>query len=230
MGNRDIDEDKRATLRRFATIGAASPLAALGGGKLKSRADTTDEEGAQSRKGEHEQTETSVGTEKRSEVREAIVGYVGSAPGVHFSKVRDELQLGTGETQYHLRRLVDGEKLTVHRDGDYKRFFLNGQFSTFEQVALGFLRRATPRGILIKLLKDPTATGADLAAVLDVSQATISTYSSKLVDAGLISRSDGDTVRQPEIILRLILRYADSLGADAVTLADEADELIQYSP
>jgi predicted transcriptional regulator len=224
MGNRDIDEDKRATLRRFATIGAASPLAALGGGKLKSRADTTDKEGAQSRKGEHEQTE------KRSEVREAIVGYVGSAPGVHFSKLRDELQLGTGETQYHLRRLVDGEKLTVHRDGDYKRFFLNGQFSTFEQVALGFLRRATPRGILIELLKDPTATGADLAAVLDVSQATISTYSSKLVDAGLISRSDGDTVRQPEIILRLILRYADSLGADAVTLADEADELIQYSP
>ncbi len=164
------------------------------------------------------------------EVRKAIVGYVSSTPGVHFSKIRDELKLGTGETQHHLRRLVDDGRLTIHRDGDYKRFYLSGRFNTFEQVALGFLRRTTPRGILIELLKDPTATGADLATVLDVSQATVSTYSSKLDDAGLISRTDDYTIKEPEIILTLILRHADSLGPDAVAIADEAETLLKYSP
>jgi Uncharacterized protein conserved in archaea len=223
MGNRNIDEDKRATLRRFATIGAASPLAALGGGKV--RADS-DAERTQSQN----QTETHNNSNEHSEVREAIVGYVGSTPGAHFSKVRDDLKLGTGETQHHLRRLVDADRLTVHRDGDYKRFFLPGRFSGFEQVALGFLRRRTPQGILIELLRDPTATGADLAAVLDVSQATVSTYISKLDTAGLISRVDGYNVNQPEVILTLILRYADSLGPNAVAVADEAATLFEYSP
>ncbi|CCC39531.1 winged helix-turn-helix transcriptional regulator [Haloquadratum walsbyi] len=220
MGNRNIDENKRATLRRFATIGAASPLAVLGGGER-----TTDNTGAE-RTQDHEQT----GSDNRNEVRKAIVGYVSSTPGVHFSKIRDELKLGTGETQHHLRRLVDDGKLTIHRDGDYKRFYLSGRFNTFEQVALGFLRRTTPRGILIELLKDPTATGADLATVLDVSQATVSTYSSKLDDAGLISRTDDYTIKEPEIILTLILRHADSLGPDAVAIADEAETLLKYSP
>ncbi|WP_303299575.1 winged helix-turn-helix transcriptional regulator [Haloferax volcanii] len=207
MSNRRVDEDKRATLRRFAALGAATPLVGLGGG----------DDGEDDSSGS-------------SDARDAIVGYVASTPGAHFSKVRDDLQLGTGETQYHLRNLVDDDTLEVSRDGDYKRFFPAGRFSEFEQVTLGYLRRDTPRGMLVHLLRDPAATGSELAALLGVSRATVSTYAKELDAVGLLSREDGYAVRNPETVITLLIRYADSFGSDAAAFADDAAELIRFDP
>ncbi|MGM0397396.1 MAG: winged helix-turn-helix transcriptional regulator [Halobacteriota archaeon] len=196
-----IDEDKRATLRRFAAVGAASPLAVVG------NRDDDD-----------------------SEVREAILGYLGATPGAHFSKVRDDLKLGTGEAQHHLRRLQDDGAIVSHRDGDYRRFFQAGRFSDYEQVALGYLRRDTPRGMVIVLLRNPATTGSDLADRLDVSRATISTYASELKGVGVLEAEDGYRIARPETLLTLLVRYADSFDDRAATLASEAASLVQYDP
>jgi predicted transcriptional regulator len=200
-----IDEDKRATLRRFAAVGAASPLAA----KL------ADDAGAAS--GE-------------SDVRDAITGYLATTPGAHFSKLRDDLQLGTGETQHHLRRLLEDGAVESVRDGDYKRLYPAGQFSAFEKRALGYLRRDTPRGMVVALLRDPDATGGDLADELGVSPATVSKYAAQLEDAGLLSRADGYAVQRPETLITLLVRYADSFDADAVAFAGSADDFVSYDP
>ena len=207
MSDRDIDQEKRSTLRRFAALGAAAPLAGLGGAGSPAADDG-------------ETTDT----------REAIRGYVASTPGAHFSKVRDDLSLGTGETQHHLRRLVDDGAVVFRRDGDYKRFFTAGRFSEFEQVALGYLRRTTPRGMLLELLANPGTTGSELAAKLDVSRPTVSGYAGDLDEAGVLSRDGSYTVERPETVLTLVVRYADSLGPEAVDVADGADELVRYDP
>ena len=207
MPDRDIDEEKRSTLRRFAALGAASPLAGLGA------AGTAD-------------ADSTSGTD----TRDAIRGYVASTPGAHFSKIRDDLSLGTGETQHHLRRLVDDDAVVFRRDGDYKRFFAAGRFSEFEQAALGYLRRRTPRGMLLTLLEHPETSGSELAAALDISRPTVSGYAVELDDAGILSRGDGYTVERPETVLTLVIRYADSFGPDAIALADDADTLVQYDP
>jgi predicted transcriptional regulator len=198
-----IDEDKRATLRRFAAVGAASPLTRLAGED---------------------------GVEGSSDVRDAITGYLATTPGAHFSKLRDDLQLGTGETQHHLQRLLDDGAVESVRDGDYKRFYPAGQFSAFEQRALGYLRRDTPRGMVVELLRDPDATGGDLADALDVSPATVSKYAAELEDAGMLSRVDGYAVQQPETLVTLLVRYADSFDANAVDFAAEAADLLSYDP
>jgi predicted transcriptional regulator len=196
-----VDEEKRATLRRFAALGAAGPLARL--------ADAS-------------------GTD--SPARDAIAGYLSTTPGAHFSKIRDDLSLGTGETQHHLRRLVDAGAVESFRDGEYRRFVPAGRFSTFERLTLGYLRRETPRGMLVALLRDPEATGSDLAAALDVSRPTVSKYAKQLESAGLLSREDGYAVEHPETVLTLLVRYADSFGEDATALADEAASLVTYDP
>ena len=206
MADRDIDEEKRTTLRRFAALGAASPLAGLGASGSAEAAETT------------------------SDARDAIVGYVASTPGAHFSKIRDDLSLGTGETQHHLRRLVDDGTLVFQRDGDYKRFFPAGRFSAFERTALGYLRRRAPRGMLVELLRNPGTTGSELADRLDVSRATVSGYASELDEAGLLSREDRYAVERPETLLTLVIRYADSFGPEAAALAAEADSLLRYDP
>jgi predicted transcriptional regulator len=203
-----VDPEKRATLRRFAAVGAASPLARLADG------DATG----------------SGGDAAESETREAIAGYVMATPGAHFSKLRDDLKLGTGETQYHLRKLVDAGVVDVHRDGDYKRFYPAGRFTGFEQVALGYLRRDTARALVIELLQHPGASGADLAAALDVSPATVSRHAKELDVAGLLSREDGYSVQEPETVIALLLRYADSFDEATATFASGAAGLLRYDP
>lgn len=198
-----IDENKRATLRRFAAVGAASPLTRLAG----------DESGDGS-----------------SDVRDAITGYVTTTPGAHFSKLRDDLQLGTGETQHHLRRLLDAGTVESERDGDYRRFYPAGRFSPFERRALGYLRRETPRGMVLELLRDPDATAGDLADRLDVSPATVSKYAAQLEEAGVLSRADGYAVQRPETLITLVVRYADSFDAAAAEFAGDAAALLSYEP
>jgi predicted transcriptional regulator len=206
MSDRDgVDERKRATLRRFAAIGAASPLATLGDGD-------------------------GVAAASEGDVRDAITGYLSATPGAHFSKVRDDLQLGTGETQHHVRQLVEDDAVEVYRDGDYKRLYPAGEFSAFEQRALGYLRRETPRGMLLALLRDPETTPSALAAELDVSRPTISKYAGELEAAGLLSRDDGYAVEAPETVLLLVVGYADSFDEQAVALARDAADLVTFDP
>jgi predicted transcriptional regulator len=204
-GDRGVDAEKRATLRRFAALGAATPLASLSAGEARAETD-------------------------RNDARDAIFGYVNTTPGAHFSKLRDDLKLGTGETQHHLRRLLDDDALVSRRDGDYRRFFVAGRFSTFEQVALGYLRRETPRGMLLTLLRHPDATGSDIASALDVSRATVSTHASQLDEAGLLDRSDGYAVARPETIITLLVRYADSFDAETRSFAADTASFVSYDP
>ncbi|NHN42421.1 MarR family transcriptional regulator [Halorubellus sp. JP-L1] len=198
-----VDEQKRATLRRFAALGAASPLATFS--DADSRADASE-----------------------SDVRDAITGYLSTTPGAHFSKVRDDLQLGTGETQHHVRQLVEEGRVSVYRDGDYKRLYPAGEFSEFEMRALGYLRRETPRGMLVTLLRDSSATPSDLATELGVSRPTVSKYAGELEAAGLLSREDGYAVAAPETVLLLVVGYADSFDERAVALSREAADLVTF--
>ncbi|WP_277553590.1 winged helix-turn-helix transcriptional regulator [Halobaculum limi] len=198
---REVDPDKRATLRRFAALGAATPLAASG------RASATADD---------------------SDARDAIRGYLATTPGAHFSKLRDDLSLATGETQHHLKRLESVGEIVSQKDGDYRRYFPAGRFSAFERRALGYLRRDTPRGMILGLLRDPDASGADLARSLDVSRATVSNYATALADAGLVDTEGGYSLERPTELLTLLVRYADSFGPDAVAFADDAATFISY--
>jgi predicted transcriptional regulator len=202
MGDDPVDAGRRAALRGVAAVGAA-PFAGLAGGS---------------------------GGDPESEPRARITAYVRRVPGAHFSKVRDDLELATGETQHHLRRLESDGVVVSDRDGDYRRVFPANRFSAFERVALGYLRRDTPRGMLIELLRTPDATGAEIARSLDVSQPTISAAADALSGAGLLDRTDGYRIERPETVLALLVRYADSFGPRARRLAADADELVRYVP
>jgi predicted transcriptional regulator len=192
-----VDESKRSTLRRFAALGAASPLI-----RIASASD--------------------------SDAPDAIAGYLTATPGAHFSKIRDDLQLGTGETQHHLRRLESEGAVESRKDGDYRRYFPAGRFDEFEQVVLGYLRRETARGMLVALLEDPSITSGAIADRLGVSRPTVSRQAARLEEAGLLSRADGYAVKRPETVLLLLVQYADSFGDDAARLARTADDLVDY--
>ncbi|MFB6110946.1 MAG: winged helix-turn-helix transcriptional regulator [Halobacteriaceae archaeon] len=203
MAEDGVDEAKRATLRRFAALGTI-PFAA-GGAAASEAADAPLS-------------------------REAIAGYIAETPGAHFSKLRDDLHLGTGEAQHHLRSLLEEDTVESVRDGDYRRFYPAGRFSQFEQVALGYLRRETARGMVLALLRDPGRSGTQLATDLGVSRATVSDWATRLETAGLLSREDGYAVERPETVLVLVVQYGDSMGEDAARFAATASELLSFDP
>lgn len=194
MADREVDEGRRATLRRVAALGAVGPLAGL--------------------------------ADDDSDARGTIAGYLAATPGAHFSKIRDDLELATGETQHHLRRLERQGTVESHRDGDYRRYFPAREFDEFERVALGYLRRETPRGMVIALLRDGDATASDLAAELGVSRPTVSKRAADLDAAGLLEREGDYSLVRPERLLTLLVGYADSFDAATVRFAREADRLI----
>ncbi|MFC3957225.1 winged helix-turn-helix transcriptional regulator [Halovivax cerinus] len=201
-GDERVDEDKRATLRRFATVGTSASLVGSTG--------------------------TAAASTGESEPRDAITGYLATTPGAHFSKIRDDLKLGTGETQHHLRTLTTAGTVEGFRDGDYRRYVQANRFDDFEKHALGYLRRDTPRGMIIELLKSPNAGASELAETLDVSAPTVSKYAGELESQGLLSREDGYALLRPESILLLLVSHADSFGSDAISLAKEADRFVVY--
>lgn len=207
MGHDGVDPEKRATLRRFAALGATTPLTRF-----------------------VDQDTSTPKTGGDSNARDALIGYIATTPGAHFSKIRDDLGLGTGETQHHLRHLLDAGTVESRRDGDYRRFFTAGRFSAFEQRALGYLRRPTPRGMLIELLRSPGASGRELAEAVGVSRPTISTHARDLDAAGLLDREENYRLVRPGTVLVLLVQYADSFGEEAVEFASEAAGLIQFDP
>lgn len=205
MADREpVDRDKRTTIRRFAALGAVSPLGSVLDGDSTGRDD--------------------------ADTRRAIAGYLGTTPGAHFSKVRDDLSLGTGETQYHLRKLVDADAIESRSDGEYRRYFPAGRFDAFERTALGYLRRETSRRLLLALLVEPESSGRDLAERLDVSTSTVSRTAADLADVGLLSRDEGYAIERPETIIALLVRYAESFDEETRAFADRIDDLIAYEP
>ncbi len=199
-----VDREKRTTLRRFAALGASTPLVGLVG----------DEASAS----------------EGNDTRRAIAGYLSTTPGAHFSKIRDDLSLGTGETQHHLRRLVDARSIESHADGEYRRYFPAGQFSAFERTALGYLRRETPRAVVLALLTDPDATGTAIAERAEVSRATVSRTLSELAEAGVLNREEVTEIERPETLITLLVRYADSFDEETTAFAAHADDLLRYDP
>jgi predicted transcriptional regulator len=205
MSDRRVDESKRATLRRFAAIGTAGSLTRFAGA------------------GEAE-------ADSDSDARDAIEGYLQATPGAHFSKIRDDLQLGTGETQHHLRELVEAGTVESYPDGDYRRFVPAGRFEAFERTALSYLRRDTARRMILTLLSKPDATGGEIADAAGVSRPTVSKYAAKLEEAGLLDRTEGYSLVRPETILVLVVRYAESFDEETVAFARDADSLVAYDP
>jgi predicted transcriptional regulator len=58
-----------------------------------------------------------------NKTRHAILGIIVSNPGIHYSAIRDEIELPNGQAVYHLHVLERKEFIRSVRDGKLKRFY-----------------------------------------------------------------------------------------------------------
>jgi len=119
------------------------------------------------------------------DTRARIRRHVRETPGVHFNRVGRDLDIATGQAQYHLRRLVRDGEIAVERIGGRAHYF-DPAFDPWERRTVAFLRRETAREILVRLHADGPTRSTTLADELDLARSTVSWHVSNLVESGIV--------------------------------------------
>ena len=128
------------------------------------------------------------------ETRARIRRHVRDTPGVHFNRVSRDLDIATGQAQYHLRRLVRDGEVAVERIGGRAHYF-DPAFDPWDRRAVAFLRRETAREILVRLHAEGATRPATLAEELDLARSTVSWHVSNLAESGIVEKSDDRPMR-----------------------------------
>ncbi|MGM0606697.1 MAG: winged helix-turn-helix transcriptional regulator, partial [Halobacteriota archaeon] len=82
-----------------------------------------------------------------TDTKTRVRSHVESTPGVHFNAVSRNLDIATGQTQYHLRRLLRDDSIQSLEVCGRTHYFATG-YSEREQAAIALLRRETTRELV----------------------------------------------------------------------------------
>lgn len=167
-----------------------------------------------------------------SDTRERIRQHVRTNPGVHFNALKRDLDIATGQAQYHLRRLCRGEEVDSETLQGRTHYFEADVYDAWERRALSLYRRETAREIATTLLEAGKLPAASLAERLGLARSTVSWHASALSEAGLIEKTYGDNgrvllcPRRPEETRRLLAEASPSLPD---RLVDRFERLVDVS-
>ncbi len=150
-----------------------------------------------------------------TETRTRVRSHVEANPGIHFSAIGRDLDIATGQTQYHLRRLLKTGSLHRLEVSGRTHYFPAG-YSETEQAAIALLRRETAREIVLLLLDGETDRPAKLADSVGVARSTIEWHLGTLIDHGLAEKTrEGRTVSvrltEPELLHELLVAIDPSV-------------------
>jgi len=166
-----------------------------------------------------------------STVTQRVHEHVRANPGVHFTAVTEDLDIATGQAQYHLRKLDRAGDVVVEEVRGRTHYFA-GSEDPWERRAFAFARRETARALFAHLLDDGPLAAADLADRLDLSRSTVAWHVSSLAEADLVEKSYGDRGRvvveltRPAATRRVLTEVTPSL---ADRLVDRFTRLVDES-
>ena len=166
----------------------------------------------------------------RTRIRECVQ----RNPGIHFNEISRTLDIATGQTQYHLRKL-HRERRVEREEICGRTHFYPPTYTGWERGVIALLRRETTREIIALLLKRDTAQPDEIADHLDLARSTVEWHLSNLVEYDvatkrtLSSAEGGDRVvveltDRPEIYRQLREiepRFTDRLVDRFTRLTDE---------
>lgn len=122
-----------------------------------------------------------------SETRDRIASHVDRHPGVHFSALVRDLDLGRGQVQYHLRRLRDDDDVVA--DEWYGRtHYYSDEYDDWERAAIALFRRETARDVLLWLLANGPGRPATVADDLGIARSTLEWHLDNLAEQDLVEK------------------------------------------
>ena len=123
--------------------------------------------------------------------KSAISDHIADHPGVHFNALVREMDLASGQVQYHLKGLIRrGEIIDDHRYG--RTHYFPDEYDEWERGVIALARRETARDVLICLLEREEAPPKVIADEIDIARSTLEWHLERLVESDIVlKRRDG---------------------------------------
>jgi predicted transcriptional regulator len=160
-----------------------------------------------------------------TDVRRQVREHVRTNPGVHFNALARNLDIATGQAQYHLHRLDRNDDVIAERIRGRTHYFDPG-YDAWERRTLALYRRETTRELVALLLDEGRLPAATLADRAGLARSTVSWHLDSLSDAGVVETARGArgrvevTLARPEETDRFLRRVSPSLSNRPVTVVD----------
>lgn len=126
-----------------------------------------------------------------SETRSRIRDCISREPGIHFSDINRELDIATGQTQYHVRKLLRADKVEKESIAGRTHYY-PPTYTAWERRAIALLRRETTREIVLFLLRNGAVPPSDIANRLDLARSTVEWHLGRLIEQDIARKAEMD--------------------------------------
>ena len=139
-------------------------------------------------------------------------------PGAHFSEVQRQLEMPTGQLQYHLQFLEKRGLLEVKRDGRFTRYYPSLTIDRRDKPVLALLRQETPRAIVLDLIEHGPSRLTACSERLSLAPSTLSFHLTKLAKVEVVIKPSRGVyaVRDRDAVLDVLVTYKASFLDSAV--------------
>ena len=152
--------------------------------------------------------------------RRRILDEVRERPGSSGRDVQRRLQLGWGETAYHLERLVEGGALRRERGGG-RDYYFTVDVTWEDRRLFEALRSPMQRQIAMTLVRQPGRSFSELQDSLGAGKSTISYHLARLTERNEVETFHEAGVRRyrlrrPARVEQLLRSYQTTFGDELV--------------
>jgi len=119
--------------------------------------------------------------------RTRILDLLDRKPGLHFAALARQLDLATGQAQYHLTRLRRGDRLVAHEHDGRTHYFLP-DVDPAERRIVATLRRETARDIVADLVEHGPSRPSAVVDRVGIARSTLEWHCDRLTDAALVHK------------------------------------------
>jgi len=133
--------------------------------------------------------------------RDRIRGYVASHPGIHFNQLARDLDLATGQLQYHLKKLRRADEL-VSESLYGRTHYFTPEYEAWERGAVAVLRRETARDVLLYLIEEGPSAPNPVADDLGIARSTLEWHLDHLIEQNLVEKRRDERGRVTLVLSR----------------------------
>ncbi len=134
-------------------------------------------------------------TRDSQEAKWQILGAIRTQPGIHYSRIRRDLNLPNGVTAYNLRLLLKEGLIVSVRDGNKRRFYPRGMRVKHPAASLENIPKGLQNDILNLLEERPGMSQKEMCKALGMSQSLISYHLTALEDGRYVEVVQGKVKR-----------------------------------
>ncbi len=151
-----------------------------------------------------------------SETRHRIREHIEANPGIHFNALARQLDLGAGQVQYHVRKLLSTDRI-VDEPVYGRTHYYPPTYTPWERTTVALARRETCREVLWYLLAAESARPDEVTEAVGIARSTLQWHLDRLVEADLVEKRHvrGGIVLEPvrpAEIRRLLEEVTPSAG------------------